>query len=93
MPKLMFGFEYSTAASRTGAALWLTAALLVKPAFASDPVPLADFFRQPVVASPVLSPSGKHVAAALKGGPQGRMRLVVLTELVMGGRVRGHDGP
>ena len=78
MQKLTLGFEYSTTASRIGTALWLTVALLVKSAFAADPVPLADFFRQPVVASPVMSPSGKYVAAALKGGPQGRMRLVVL---------------
>ena len=48
------------------------------PARAAEPIALADFFRNPVVASPVLSPNGRHVAAAMAGGPQGRRRLVVL---------------
>ncbi len=78
MQKLMLGYPHSTAARRAATALWLGAALLTQAALAADPVPLADFFRHPVVASPVMSPSGKHVAAALKGGPEGRMRLVVL---------------
>ncbi len=45
---------------------------------AAEFVPVADFFRSPMITSPVMSPNGKHVAAAIAGGPQGRRRLVVL---------------
>ena len=56
----------------------LLGALLAAPARAAEPVPLADFFRNPTVTSLALSPNGQHVAAAMAGGPQGRRRLVVL---------------
>ena len=73
--------------ARTGArgyarACWLVLALQAGPAaIAAEPVPLAEFFRNPVVTSPVMSPSGQYVAAAMKGGPQERRRLVVLNLL------------
>lgn len=55
------------------------AALVVGSALAAEPpVPLEDFFRHPAVASAVMSPSGRQVAAVMRGGPQNRMRLVVL---------------
>src|SRR5688572_8801736 len=47
-------------------------------AAAADPVPVADFFRREAVTEAVMSPSGRHVAAAIKGGPNGRLGLVVL---------------
>jgi dipeptidyl aminopeptidase/acylaminoacyl peptidase len=52
--------------------LWASAAP------AAEPVPLADYFRNPAVTSVVMSPNGQHVAAAMAGGPQGRRRLVAL---------------
>ena len=45
---------------------------------AAEPIPLADFFRNPAVGSVVMSPNGQHAAAAMVGGPQGRRRLVAL---------------
>ena len=57
---------------------WLLCAAPAAAALAAEPMPLADFFRNPVVSGPVMSPNGQHVAAALAGGLQGRRRLVVL---------------
>lgn len=45
---------------------------------ADEAVPLKDFFRNPIAASPVMSPDCQHIALALAGGPDGRRRLVVL---------------
>jgi dipeptidyl aminopeptidase/acylaminoacyl peptidase len=64
--------------SSFAALLIAIAAWAVPSAGAAEPVPVADFFRSPMITSPVLSPNGKHVAAAIAGGPQGRRRLVVL---------------
>ena len=47
-------------------------------ALAAEPIPLADFFRPPVLSSAVMSPSGQYVAGTMTGGPQGRQRLVIL---------------
>jgi dipeptidyl aminopeptidase/acylaminoacyl peptidase len=47
-------------------------------AAAAEPVPVADFFRPPAVTSPVMSPTGRYVAATLSGGNEGRQRLVIL---------------
>ena len=44
---------------------------------ANDVIPVADFHRRPAFAGAVISPSGKHVGAAIKGGPKGRFGLVV----------------
>ncbi len=60
------------------AALVVVASLGGEAAPPAEPVPLADFFRRPAVTGPVMSPSGRYVAAAMKGGSQGRQRLVVL---------------
>ena len=58
--------------------LWTLIALLAMPSLAADLVPVADFFRREVVTDAVMSPSGRHVAAAFKGGAKGRLGLVVL---------------
>ena len=47
-------------------------------ALAAEPIPLADFFRPPVLSKPVMSPSGQYIAATMTGGAQGRQRLVML---------------
>lgn len=52
--------------------------LLGNVARAAESVPLADFFRPPVLSGPVMSPSGQYVAATMTGGPHGRQRLVIL---------------
>ena len=57
---------------------WLLCALPAAATLADEPIALADFFRNPIVSSPVMSPNSQHVAAALAGGPQARRRLVVL---------------
>ena len=64
--------------SSAAALLVAIAAWAAPSAGAAEPVPVADFFRSPMITSPVMSPNGKHVAAAIAGGPQGRRRLVVL---------------
>jgi dipeptidyl aminopeptidase/acylaminoacyl peptidase len=58
--------------------LWALLALAALPAAAAELVPVADFFRREAVTEAVMSPSGGHVAAAYKGGPKGRLGLVVL---------------
>ena len=57
---------------------WALLALAVLPAVAAEQVPIADFFRREAVTEAVMSPSGRHVAASYKGGPKGRLGLVVL---------------
>lgn len=60
---------------------WICSLVMVfgpQATFAAEPVPLADFFRNPTVTSVVMSPNGQHAAAAMAGGPQGRRRLVAL---------------
>ena len=58
--------------------LTVQSALLGNVARAAESVPLADFFRPPVLSSPVMSPSGQYVAATMTGGQQDRQRLVIL---------------
>lgn len=58
--------------------LFLALVFWAHAALAAEPMPLADFFRNPVVTRLVMSPNGQHVAAAMAGGPQGRRRLVAL---------------
>lgn len=48
-----------------------------QPAPAAPP-PVADFFRRPTLSTPVLSPSGRYVAATAPGGSKQRMLLVVI---------------
>ena len=57
---------------------WALAAAVATSAAAADPVPVADFFRREAITEAVMSPSARHVAAAIKGGPKGRLGLVVL---------------
>jgi hypothetical protein len=52
-------------------------ALCASGTAAYEPPPVADFFRYSTFANPVLSPSGKHVAALVKAGAGGRRGLVV----------------
>jgi dienelactone hydrolase len=59
-----------------GLAVAQTGAPVPSPAVA--PVPVADFFRNPAMARPLLSPSGKHLAVHL-AGPDGRVKLAVLS--------------
>lgn len=49
-------------------------------AASTDPaaIPVADFYKRPLMSYAVLSPSGKHVAALMKGGPNGREGLVII---------------
>ena len=47
------------------------------PTAPTGPVPVADFFRNPAMSRPLLSPSGQHVAVHLSG-PDGRIKLAVL---------------
>lgn len=58
-----------------------TASVVAQPdkpvAATPGPVPVADFFRPPVMANPRLSPSGKHLALHV-AGPKGRVQLAVL---------------
>lgn len=58
--------------------LIMQAALPWSGALAAEAIPLTDFFRPPVLSSPVVSPSGQYVAATMTGGPQSRQRLVIL---------------
>ena len=58
--------------------LWALAALTALPVLAADPAPVGDFFRREAITEAVMSPSGRHVAAAYKGGSKGRLGLVVL---------------
>ncbi|MBI3716899.1 MAG: S9 family peptidase [Betaproteobacteria bacterium] len=46
--------------------------------FAADLVPLEDFFRNETFRDAIISPSGKYVAAAMRGGANGRLGLVIL---------------
>ncbi len=60
---------------------WAAALLLplcATAATAADPIPTADFFRRPVFSGAVMSPSGRYVAATMKGGPKGRHGLVMI---------------
>ena len=41
-------------------------------------IPVADFFRAPVMSRPVMSPSGRYLAATMPGGPQRREQLVLV---------------
>ena len=54
------------------------ALLAANAALAAEPIPVADFFRLPVISNPVMSPSGEYVAALMKGGPKSRLALVLL---------------
>jgi dipeptidyl aminopeptidase/acylaminoacyl peptidase len=71
-------------AGARGLALFAAAALLAASALsrAQEPttrpaVPVADFFRTPMLARPTLSPNGRHLAGAVAAG-SGRVRLAVL---------------
>jgi len=57
---------------------WALAALAAVSAVAAEPTPIADFFRREAITEAIMSPSGRHVAAAYKGGSRGRVGLVVL---------------
>lgn len=48
-------------------------------------VPVADFFKHDNIASATMSPSGKHVAAAIRAGPGNRRGLVVYDTFDMSG--------
>lgn len=65
---------------KVAAAAFLTvgSCLAAGAALAAEPIPVADFFRLPVMSDPVMSPSGQYVAALMKGGPKGRLVLVLL---------------
>ena len=61
------------------AAALVVAAFLPASAPADGTVPVADFFRHPAYSTAALSPDGRYVALAAKGGPRGRIGLVVLS--------------
>src|SRR4051794_2672928 len=64
---------------KLSAAAFVIAALLPAWAHAQGRVPVADFFRHPAYSAAALSPDGRYVALAAKGGPRGRAGLVVLS--------------
>lgn len=59
-------------------AVGLACAASLAASIISAAPPVADFFGQPAFAGAVLSPSGKQVAATVKGGPGNRLGLVVI---------------
>jgi dienelactone hydrolase len=63
--------------ARLFAALLALAATLA----AAEPPKVADFFGPPLLAEAVMSPSGRHIAALVKGGPSGRIQLGVMDPL------------
>ncbi|MBL0125709.1 MAG: S9 family peptidase [Betaproteobacteria bacterium] len=54
---------------------------------AAPSVPLADFFRYPAASQAIMSPSGRYVAATMKGGAKGRLGLVMI-DLTAAGQSR-----
>ena len=84
------GFPLPPIRNRRAQALFLTAAitcgcmlpapaqlLAQQPGAAQSRVPVADFFRAPLLAAPVLSPSGRYLAGAV-AVQSGRVQLAVL---------------
>jgi dipeptidyl aminopeptidase/acylaminoacyl peptidase len=45
---------------------------------AQSPIPVEDFFKRPAISAAVLSPSGRYVAATMRGGLKNRNGLVIL---------------
>jgi acetyl esterase/lipase len=64
-------------ATRLFAATLLFVPISAALAQAAATPPVEDFFRVPQLSHPVLSPDGRHVAAAI-GGPNGRKRLGII---------------
>jgi dipeptidyl aminopeptidase/acylaminoacyl peptidase len=54
------------------------AATFLASAAGAEPIPTVDFFRPSDISNPVVSPSGKYVAASMAGGSEQRQRLVIL---------------
>lgn len=68
-------------AGRRLAALACGLVLAAGGAAAAEPLKPADFFSAPLLSSAVMSPSGRHVAALVRGGPARRIQLGVMDPL------------
>ena len=65
-------------ANRILAAMAALAVMSPTLAMALVPVPLADFFRYPLSSQAIMSPTGRYVAATMKGGENNRLGLVLI---------------